>query len=74
MREKEIDFVFDESTIKSMTADFIKNYKSRLTNKSLNELDYVDDIVEAYTRGIHNGCMLVLNMLKETTAEVNANE
>lgn len=63
---KEIELVLDENKIKSMTADFISNFKSKIDNKSISE---INDIIDAYSQGLQNGCMLILNQLKETIAE-----
>lgn len=58
-----------KNKIKSMTADFISNFKSKIDNKSISEISYLNDIIDAYSQGLQNGCMLILNQLKETIAE-----
>lgn len=66
---KEIELVLNENKIKSMTADFISNFKSKIDNKSISEISYLNDIIDAYSQGLQDGCLLILNQLQETIAE-----
>ncbi|MGN1316676.1 MAG: hypothetical protein ACI4VW_06370 [Acutalibacteraceae bacterium] len=66
---KEIELVLDENKIKSMTADFISNFKSKIDNKSISEISYLNDIIDAYSQGLQDGCLLILHQLQETIAE-----